>query len=116
MQYLLLIHFVEGSGPQYGTPAFDKLLADYNEVTQAMREDGAYVSGNALQPTTTATSVRVRDGKRETMDGPFAVTKEALGGYYLVECPDLDAALDWASRIPDAQWGTVEVRPVMPVG
>jgi hypothetical protein len=116
MQYLLLIHAAEGAGPQYGTPAFDRLLADYNEVTASMKSAGAYLGGNALQPTATATSLRMRDGKRETMDGPFAVTKEALGGYYLIECPDLDAALDWASRIPDAQWGTVEVRPVRPVG
>jgi hypothetical protein len=113
MQYMLLIHSAEDAGPHPGTPAFDKLLGDYNEATQAMKEAGVYVTGNALQPTTTATSLRVRDGKRETMDGPFAVTKEAFGGYYLIDCADLDAALDWAARLPEVHWGTVEVRPVM---
>jgi hypothetical protein len=113
MRYLLLIHAAEDVGPRPGTPEFDTLLGQYGQVTQAMQEAGVLVSGEALQPTSTATSVRVRNGRRETMDGPIAVTKEALGGYYLLECPDLDAALDWASRLPDAQWGTVEVRPVM---
>ena len=72
--------------------------------------------GNALQPTGTATSVRVRDGKRMTTDGPFAETKEFLAGYYLLECPDLDAALAHAARIPNIHYGSTEVRPVMELG
>ena len=69
--------------------------------------------GNALQPTATATSVRVRDGERLVTDGPFAETKEQLGGYYLLECKDLDEAIEWAARIPGAQTGTIEIRPIM---
>jgi hypothetical protein len=116
MQYMLLIHTSPDVDPRHGTPEFDKLLGDHYQLIQAMQEAGVYVGGNALQPTVTATSLRVRDGKRETMDGPFAVTKEALGGYYLVDCPDLDAALGWAARVPEAQWGTIEVRPVVIFG
>lgn len=116
MQYLLLIHSALDADPHPGTPEFDKLLGEHYQVMQAMQAAGVFVGGNALHPTATATSMRVRDGKRETMDGPYAVTKEALGGYYLIDCPDLDAALDWAARIPEAQWGTIEVRPVMMLG
>ncbi len=116
MQYLLLIHSAPEVDPQPGTSEFDTLLGEHFGVMQAMQGAGVYVGGNALHPPRTATSVRVREGKRETMDGPFAVTKEALGGYYLIDCPDLDAALGWAARIPEAQWGTIEVRPVMAVG
>lgn len=74
------------------------------------------VGGNALQPVETATSLRLRDGKLETMDGPFAETKEHLGGYYLLECKDLDEAIKYAAMIPTARNGTVEVRPIMDVG
>jgi hypothetical protein len=74
---------------------------------------GKIKGGNALQPTGTATSVRVRDGKRMTTDGPFAETKEQLGGYYLVDAPDLDAAIEMAAKIPGARFGTIEVRPIM---
>jgi hypothetical protein len=85
----------------------------WTEVTQRLREAGTLVGNNALQPVESATTVRVRDGERELVDGPFAVTKEILAGYYLLDCPDLDAALDAAAQLPLAAWGSVEVRPVM---
>jgi len=83
----------------------------WNEVTRRLREAGTLIGNNALQPVESATTVRVRDGERELVDGPFAVTKEILAGYYLLECPDLDAALDAAAQLPLAAWGSVEVRP-----
>lgn len=116
MKYMLLIHSDPTAGPTPGTPAFDKLLADYHQVTGDMKEAGVYVGGNALMPTHTAKTLRVRSGKRDVIDGPFAETKEALGGYYVLECPDLDAAIDWAARLPEVQWGTIEIRPVMEFG
>ena len=90
-------------------------MNEYFAYTNALREAGAYVGGEALQDVTTATSVRVRDGETLTTDGPFAETKEALGGYYLLECDDLDEALQWAARCPAAKVGTVEVRPIWEV-
>jgi len=80
--------------------------------TQALREAGAMVAGNELAPPATATSVRVRQGQRQVQDGPHAETKEMLGGYYIMEAPDLDRALDWAPRCPAAEYGTVELRPL----
>jgi len=84
--------------------------------TNAIKASGHYVGGNPLQPTHTATTVRVRDGKSSTTDGPFAETREQLGGYYLVEAKDLDEATKIAARIPGARLGSIEVRPVMSVG
>ncbi len=81
--------------------------------TQELQESGAMVAGDALQPAETATTVRVREGETVISDGPFAETKEALGGYYLVDVPDLDAALAWAAKIPNVGYGSVEVRPVV---
>jgi len=81
--------------------------------TNAMKESGKLVAGDALMPTETATTVRVRDGNIATTDGPFAETKEQLGGYYLLECNDLDEAIEMASKIPSARWGSIEVRPIM---
>jgi hypothetical protein len=85
----------------------------WDRVNEQLREEGVLVANAPLQPTETATSVRVRDEHTEITDGPFAVTKEVLAGYYLVECPDLDAALKVAERLPLARYGTVEVRPVL---
>ena len=81
--------------------------------TESIRESGSYVAGDALQPTSTATTVRVRDGKTLVTDGPFAETKEQLGGYYLVDAKDMDEALKIAERIPSARYGSIEVRPVV---
>ena len=82
-------------------------------VTQEMQEKGVLVAGEGLYPTPTATTVRVRDGERSVTDGPFAETKEQLGGFYVLDCKDLDEAIDWAAKIPGAQFGSIEIRPVM---
>jgi hypothetical protein len=84
--------------------------------TQELHDSGAYVSGEALQGNETATLLRVRDSETQLTDGPFIEAKEYLGGYYVIEAPDLDAALAWAAKVPNAAYGTVEVRPVMEVG
>lgn len=113
MQYMLLIYGAPEAEPQYGTPAFDAMMAGYAAFSKRLVDDGAMRSGEGLQGVETATSLRVRGGKVETMDGPFATTKEHLGGYYVIDVPDLDAALKYAAMIPSASYGTVEVRPVM---
>ncbi|OYW60193.1 MAG: hypothetical protein B7Z10_07305 [Rhodobacterales bacterium 32-66-7] len=113
MQYMLLIYTDPAQEPKYGTPEFGAMMAGYNAATTAMRTDGVFKSGDGLQGLHTATSVRLKAGKVETMDGPFAETKEYLGGYYVIDVPDLDAAVKYAAMIPSAGYGTVEVRPVM---
>ena len=113
MQYLLLIY---RSDAEYGRMTADdrkKLMAEYGAFTQSIIQSGHFKAGDGLQPTTTATTVRVRDGKILTTDGPFAETREQLGGYYLVEAKDLDEALGIAARIPTAKMGSIEVRPIM---
>ena len=113
MQYLLLIYRNEADLGKM-TPADRKAMtADYGAFTQSIIQSGHFKAGDGLQPTTTATTVRVRDGKMLTTDGPFAETREQLGGYYLVEAKDLDTALAIAARIPGAKTGSIEVRPVM---
>jgi hypothetical protein len=89
------------------------MSAEYGTYTQSIVQSGHFKAGDGLQPTTTATTVRVREGKTLTTDGPFAETREQLGGYYLVEAKDLDAAIALAARIPGARDGSIEVRPVM---
>ena len=84
--------------------------------TEALRNAGALVGSNRLQPSSTATTVRIADGKSQVLDGPYSDSKEQLGGYYLIDVPDLDAALSWAARCPGASHGTVEVRPLWPTG
>lgn len=113
MQYMALIYSDPAREPAYGTPEFGKMMGDYFALTEAAKAAGVFVAGDGLQGVHTATSVRVSGGKTETMDGPFAVTKELLGGYYVLDCKDLDEAIAWASRIPTAAYGTVELRPVM---
>ncbi len=113
-KYLLLIYTDETALP--ATPeAFAKMAEEYGAYTDAIAAQGILRHGEALQPTAAATSVRVRDGRTLITDGPFAETKEALGGFYLVECDDLDAALQAAAGIPGARFGTVEVRPIQPM-
>src|SRR3954453_13701469 len=110
MQYMLLIHMAEDAM----TP--DEREACYGESAGLARElaaAGKYVSANPLKSVTTATSVRVREGKRLVTDGPFAETREQLGGYFIVDAKDLDEAVDIAGQIPGARWGTVEVRPLV---
>jgi hypothetical protein len=112
MQYLLLIYQNEAEmkRPPADTP--DQMNQEYVEFTQSIVKSGNMRAGDALQPTSTATTVRVRDGKTLRTDGPFAETKEQLGGYYLIEAKDLDEAIKIAARVPSAKVGSVEVRPV----
>lgn len=113
MQYLALIYAAPDAGPGYGTPEFASLMDGYFAFTAFLKEQGAFIAGEGLKDTETATSLRIRGGKTETMDGPFAETKEHLGGFYLFHAPDLDTALKYAAMIPTATHGTIEVRPVM---
>lgn len=112
MQYLLLIYQDESEAQARDEKTRNQILEDYRAFTESVREAGQLVAADALEPTTTATSVRVRDGKTITTDGPFAETKEQLGGFYLVEATDLDQAIAIAARIPSARHGTIEVRPI----
>ena len=116
MKYMALIYTDPTAEPQHGTPEWDQMMQGYGQATEQFHADGVYVSGDPLQGVETATSVRVRDGQTETMDGPFAETKEHLGGFYIFDVADLDAALKYAAMIPGAQYGTVEVRPIMDFG
>jgi hypothetical protein len=104
------------AGPAPGTPEFDAMMAPWNEVTATFVADGVMGGGEALMPPSMATRVRLRGGKTETMDGPFAETKEQLGGFYILDCDNLDDAIRYAAMIPTAKDGTVEVRPVMNLG
>ena len=113
MQYLLLIYANESEPPPGDVNAF---MAEYGTFTQGIVQSGAFKAGDRLQPTSTATTVRVRDGKTMITDGPFAETREQLGGYYLVEARDLDEANAIAARIPSARHGSVEVRPIFQMG
>ena len=114
MQYLLLIYRSEAELAKMDPAARQKKMsADYGTFTQSIIQSGHFKAGDGLQPSTTATTVRVRDGKTLTTDGPFAETREQLGGYYLVEAKDLDTALGIAARIPGAKDGSIEVRPIM---
>jgi hypothetical protein len=113
MQYLLLIYRNEAELGKMDATARQAMMADYGTFTQSIIQSGHFKAGDGLQPTTTATTVRVRDGKTLTTDGPFAETREQLGGYYLVEAKDLDTALGIAARIPGAKTGSIEVRPIM---
>ena len=113
MQYLLLIYRSDAEYGKMDPPTRKKLTAEYGTFTQSIIQSGHFKAGDGLQPVTTATTVRVRDGKTLTTDGPFAETREQLGGYYLVEAKDLDTALSIAARIPGARDGSIEVRPVM---
>ena len=109
MKYMCLIYTDPAATPPMG----DKMNAAYFDLNRRMKAAGVMVAGDALQPTSTATSLRQRDGKVETMDGPFAETREHLGGFYLIDAPDLDSALRYAAEIPAARYGSVEIRPVM---
>jgi hypothetical protein len=113
MQYLLLIYENEKRWATMNESDRNSEMAEYTTFTEDVQKSKKLVAGDALQATTTATTVRVRDGKRLTTDGPFAETKEQLGGYYLVEAKDLDEALALAARIPAARSGSIEVRPIM---
>ena len=114
MQFLLLIYGSERHWDTKDSGERDKILAEYTAYTKSIAESGHLRGANELDVTTTASTVRVRDGKQLLTDGPFAETKEQLGGYYLVEAKDKKEALALAARIPSARWGSIEVRPIIP--
>jgi hypothetical protein len=112
MQYLLLIYDAEQELAKMPPADMQKMHDDYMRFTQEIVQSGHHRAGNALQPASTATTVRTRNGKTTTTDGPFAETREQLGGFYLVEAANLDEALKIAARIPSARTGSIEVRPI----
>ena len=112
MKYLCLIYDDEKNMARMSKEESGAFLGEYSAYTDGIRKSGHYLGGNALQSVATATSVRIRNGKLSTTDGPFAETKEQLGGYYLIEAKDLNEAIQVASKIPTARTGTIEVRPV----
>ena len=113
MQYLLMIYANEAEYGKIEPATLQKVYEEYGAFTQSIIKSGNFKAGDRLQDTHTATTVRVRDGKTLTTDGPFAETREQLGGYYLVDAKDLNAALAIAARIPGAKDGSIEVRPIM---
>jgi hypothetical protein len=112
MKYMLLIHAPEAFYKSASKAEAEQVMAAYGAYTEAMKKAGVMVTADRLQPVATATTVRVTNGKTTVLDGPYAETKEQLGGYYVIDVPDLDAALSWATRCPGASHGAVEVRPV----
>ena len=114
MQYLLLIYGNENHFNQMSPAEQEKILQEYGELSKSIANSGHLRGGNELDRISKAKTVRVRGGKRTVTDGPFAETKEQLGGYYLVEAKDLEEALVLAARIPSARWGSIEVRPIIP--
>ena len=113
MKYLCLIYENERNWETMPKEESDAVMGEYFAFTDGLRASGRYVAGEALQPTQTATTVRVRGGKVSTTDGPFAETKEQLGGFYLVDANDLNEAIQIAARIPSARYGSIEIRPVV---
>jgi hypothetical protein len=112
MQYLLMIYSDEAAMQNRSEAENGQILAAYGAYTEAMTKAGVLVGLNRLRPVATATTVRVADGKSQVLNGPYAETKEQLGGYYLIDVADLDVALAWAARCPGASHGTMEVRPI----
>jgi hypothetical protein len=115
MQYILLIYNNEAEAVARPEPEANKIFGEYMEFSAAIRKSGHMLAGEPLEPTSTATTVRVKNGKTLRTDGPFAETREQLGGYYLIEAKDLDEAVAIAARIPDARYGSIEVRPIMKI-
>ena len=113
MQYLLLIYSAESEDEKIDEAT---VMTEYGAFTQGIVQSGAFKSADRLKPVATATTVRIRDGKTLTTDGPFAETREQLGGYYLVEAKDLDEAVAIAAKVPSARFGSIEVRPVWAMG
>ncbi|RPI99285.1 MAG: YciI family protein [Chloroflexi bacterium] len=113
MRYIALIYNEENGTGELNEAEWAEMMTKYNAFSAEARAAGVTAGGEALQPTHTATTVRVRDGNIQTMDGPFAETKEVLGGYYILDCANLDDAIHWAAKIPGARHGSVEVRPLV---
>jgi hypothetical protein len=114
MKYLLLIYESEQAFTGVSEAEQGKIFGEYMEYTNRIKKNGNYIAGEALQPVSTATTVRVKNGKTLTTDGPFAETREQLGGFYMVEARDLDEAIKLATGIPAVRTGSIEVRPIMP--
>jgi hypothetical protein len=112
MQYMLAIYGDERSAESTPREQMSEIVNAYMAYTKALQDAKILVASNRLRPTSAATTVRTIDGQTKVLDGPFAETKEQLGGYYLIDVPDLDAALSWAQRCPAARYGAVEVRPI----
>ena len=112
MQYLLILYSDEAGWSKMTPAQQEQGAAAYGAYTEALKKAGALVGANRLRPSSSASTVRVANGKSQVLDGPYADSKEQLGGYYLIEAPDLDAALAWAARCPGAGHGVVEVRPI----
>jgi hypothetical protein len=113
MKYLCLIYDNEKEWAKFPKDVQDKYMGEYMAFGDSIKKGGQYVGANQLQPTSTATTVRSRNGKVSTTDGPYAETKEQLGGYYLIEAKDLNDAIKVAARIPSAKSGSIEVRPIV---
>ena len=114
MQYLLLIYSAENEWESMHPSEYDKIMKEYMDYSKSIAQSGHYRGGNELDTTRKAKTVRVRNGKSMVSDGPFAETKEQLGGYYLVEAKDVQEALSLAARIPSSRYGCIEVRPIIP--
>jgi hypothetical protein len=112
MNYMLLIYSDEAARQNTSEAEMGQMIAAYMAYSEAISKAGILVSADRLRPAAAATTVRVADGKTQVLNGPYAETKEQLGGYYLIDVPDLDAALSWAARCPGASYGTIEVRPI----
>ena len=115
MKYMALIYANKATDAVPGTDEYKELIMEYHAATKVYVDDGVLVAGDALESVNTATTIRKRKGKIETIDGPFAETKEQLGGYYVFDCKNLDDAIKYASMIPSAKYGSVEVRPIMTI-
>lgn len=113
MKYMLLLYSAEDAGPRPGTPEQAAEMKEWYAYSEALAKASAMLAGEPLQGSETATTVRIRDGETIVTDGPFAETKELLGGFYMIDVDDLDAALEWAAKIPLAPYGSVEVRPLL---
>lgn len=114
MKYAILIYSTEVPPAQVSPEEFGQVMAEYNAYTKLLNDAGVNTDGGeALHETNTAKAVRTRDGKTQVTDGPFAETKEALGGFYIINAKDMDDAIQWATKCPGAKWGTIEVRPVV---
>ena len=116
MRYMQLIYNAEADGAKLTPKESQANFGAWMSYTQELRDRKAMLAGEPLQPTATATTVGGRDGKTLSTDGPFAETKEQLGGFYILECKDLDEAIEWAAKMPNAPRGSVEIRPVMEFG
>ena len=111
MRYMLLVYVNEAAWPAMNPAQQEQGIAAYNAYTEALKKAGVLAGSDRLKPSTVASTVRVANGKTKVLDGPYVEAKEQLGGFYMIDVPDLDAALSWAARCPGASHGTIEVRP-----